>query len=184
MSCRLRSALLATSLLLSAAVSGADPVTWFLSDVRFDDGGTASGSFVFDADTQAFSNVDITTTDGNMRLGVQYTFPSLLGTAAMPDFLNLEFPIQNGVTSRLSFLLAGSMTNAGGVLDIRSGQEFTCLDENCTFLTGDEDGLNLRRASGSLQASVSNELPEPGSFALVGLAAFAALATRRRLPRA
>ena len=39
------------------------PVTWYLQNVAFDDGATASGSFVYDADTGNYSNVQSTTTD-------------------------------------------------------------------------------------------------------------------------
>lgn len=45
-----------------AAAAHAAPVTWTLTGVTFDDGSTVSGSFVYDAATNQYSNVAITTT--------------------------------------------------------------------------------------------------------------------------
>jgi hypothetical protein len=60
----LNAALLATALLSAPMVAQASLVTWTLSGVTFDDGGTASGSFDFDAslsDETAYSHISITT---------------------------------------------------------------------------------------------------------------------------
>jgi len=51
-------ALLVTNLIIMQAALAA-PVTWTLTDVVFADGGTVTGSFVYDADTDAFSAVSI-----------------------------------------------------------------------------------------------------------------------------
>lgn len=60
----LNAALLAAALLATPLVAQAMPVTWTLSGVTFAGGGTASGSFDFDADLDRYSNVAITTTAG------------------------------------------------------------------------------------------------------------------------
>jgi hypothetical protein len=60
----LNAALLAAALLATPLVAQAIPVTWTLSGVTFGDGGTASGSFDFDAslsDETAYSHISITT---------------------------------------------------------------------------------------------------------------------------
>ena len=44
-------------------------ITYHLQDVVFNDGGTASGSFDFDTETNAFSNVNIVTTAGSVLGG-------------------------------------------------------------------------------------------------------------------
>ena len=36
---------------LTAQIASANPILWSLAGVTFDDGGTAYGSFVYDADT-------------------------------------------------------------------------------------------------------------------------------------
>ncbi len=50
----LRIALTASLCLFEAWSAQAKPLTWTLQDVRFDDGGTASGFFVFDPETIEF----------------------------------------------------------------------------------------------------------------------------------
>jgi hypothetical protein len=49
------------ALFMSMSTAGAMPVTWDLEDVVFQNGETATGSFVYDADTNTFSNIDIVT---------------------------------------------------------------------------------------------------------------------------
>ena len=50
------------------------PVTWTLSGVTFGDGGIATGSFAYDASSNTYSNVNITTTTGSARSGAVYRF--------------------------------------------------------------------------------------------------------------
>jgi hypothetical protein len=59
--------------LISAAVNAAS-VKWELTDVVFDDGGTASGSFTYDADSNVYSNISIVTTLGSIHGGAEYQF--------------------------------------------------------------------------------------------------------------
>src|SRR5258708_19781801 len=54
--------------------ASAAPVVWTLSGVTFSDGGTASGSFIFDADTNTYSSINVTTTPGSVRSGATYLF--------------------------------------------------------------------------------------------------------------
>lgn len=61
-----KSLALITSLLLITFISpmvSAATVTWYLQGIVFDDGGTATGSFDFDADTDVITNWNITATD-------------------------------------------------------------------------------------------------------------------------
>ena len=51
----------------------ADPVTWTLTDIIFDDGGTATGTFIYDETTQSPTDVNIQTSDGTTMLGSVYT---------------------------------------------------------------------------------------------------------------
>ena len=55
--------------------ASAAPILWTLSGA-FNDGGTASGSFVYDADLNLYSDVDVTTTAGSARSGSTYSFVS------------------------------------------------------------------------------------------------------------
>src|SRR5689334_13211018 len=66
---------LALALVLVAACASraqAMPILWSLSDVTFSDGGTASGSFVFDVDTGIITDLDVTTTGGSVLPGHHY----------------------------------------------------------------------------------------------------------------
>ena len=97
------------------------PVLWTLSDVTFDDGGTASGSFVFDADTVAFSAINVVTTDGAVLLGTTYGFAH----PGFPDDPNRfvvadTLPLAVGIHA-MALALASPMTNAGGVIPITAG---------------------------------------------------------------
>ena len=49
------------------------PLTWTLHNVTFNDGGTASGTYVYDADTNTVSNINIVTTAGSAMPGATYT---------------------------------------------------------------------------------------------------------------
>ena len=64
--------LIAIALMLTWASASAIPVRWTLEDVSFADGGTASGSFVYDADTSTYSRTDIVTTSGSVLPGETY----------------------------------------------------------------------------------------------------------------
>jgi hypothetical protein len=60
-------------------------ITWHLSGVTFDDGGTASGSFVYDAATAWYSQVSITTTGS-----LAFTYTNL------HSFFSLGFDVHTG----------------------------------------------------------------------------------------
>jgi hypothetical protein len=132
------------SCLLSATAS-AGPVIWTLNGITFNGGGTASGSFTFDADTGShacssaltpcgtFSNINITTTTGAGVTGSVYTHAcgvDVIGcTAVSPDstevlFLTSTAADQTGLPA-IAFFFAGAgvvppggLTDAGGVMDV------------------------------------------------------------------
>ena len=58
--------------LLSVSASAA-PLLWTLSGVTFADGGTASGSYIYDATTNTYSSVHVITTAGSRLPGATYT---------------------------------------------------------------------------------------------------------------
>jgi hypothetical protein len=172
---------LLAGLLLTAALN-ASPVVWTVH-ATFDDGGTASGSFVFDASLGVFTFVDITTTTGSVRTGAHYTRANLV--AASSTFV-LELTSATGdLTGTPSFAgqLVSPMTNAGGSINFSlSGfhQEESCANAGCT------GGAPPRRfmLNGSVTAAPA-PTPAPPTLILMlsGLAFAAAFAARKRIGR-
>jgi hypothetical protein len=62
----------ATLLMIFCSLAQAIPVEWTLQNVQFEDGGTAYGTFTYDADANLYSKVDVTTTSGTMFAGFTY----------------------------------------------------------------------------------------------------------------
>lgn len=77
----------ATFALLSClgASASAAPLTWTLDNVVFDDGGTVTGSFIYDADTNTYSGISLQTAGGPITgaSGYQLTW---LGGSTQPSF--------------------------------------------------------------------------------------------------
>lgn len=73
--------IMAAAMLVIPAVAFAVPVDWAVSGT-YDDGGTVTGSFTYDRDTNTYSNIAITTTNGGTRSGAVYT-------AVHPDLISI-----------------------------------------------------------------------------------------------
>ena len=127
------------------------PVLWTLQDVTFDDGGAASGSFVFDAETSTFSLIDITTTGGSTLVdGATYAqqHPFYLGSGPLFLVMVETVPVSLGTRAlQLPFLsplsdLGGTVV-LGGLFNFGEG---ICGGDPCQDVSGD---LPFRRiASG------------------------------------
>src|SRR5438270_11682743 len=90
----LTSKLLTLAMVLAASAAAA-PILYSVSGT-FTDGGTVTGSFAYDAATNTYSNVSITTTTGSVRTGATYHFvcgqdvPTCTGVAPSAfGYLNL-----------------------------------------------------------------------------------------------
>lgn len=154
-----------TGMLLLSAPALAVPVLWSVEDVVFEDGGTASGTFVFDADTSLYSDIDITTTAGTDLPGASYGTP--LDTLD-PFLLETFFSdISTDVILQLSF--ADALTNAGGTTSAE-------IIEVSFFPT-----LLARGGTGSVVSiDEVTPVPEPGTLTVFGLGLFALVVARRR----
>ena len=85
---------------LCAINAAAKPVTWYLQGVTFLDGGTGSGSFVYDADTNlpfgTYSNISITTTAGTTMTADSFAF---FGPLARSVTVSTSTPLHWGVAT-------------------------------------------------------------------------------------
>lgn len=171
----LRTCIIAALFLFTASAAQAVPVTWTLQNWTFNDGGSASGSFVYDADTNVFSDMFIATTNGSARTGAIYGSVINGGDTAISAVPFAGFPSLLS-SPNLMVMFAEQLTNvgAGVVVDVFMGQEATCNNAACTSLAGPvrflEDG-----------ASVSSvPIPAALSLFLSSLVAFGLVARRRR----
>jgi hypothetical protein len=130
----LRVLLTVAGLVLFSVTASAFPRIWTLNNVRFGDGGTASGSFTYDATTNTYSNVNITTTAGTTIVtGANYTFVS---AGLTPDATAVLFNVSNAAdktgTRGFALFFSPSLDNTLTVSDV-TGQEATCGDATCSF---------------------------------------------------
>ncbi len=166
-----------------APTVSADDVTWTLSDVTFTDGGTASGSFVYDADTDTVSSVDIVTTSGTAFGGATYTAvdPGYGPYADEIVFVTDSLAVYTGAPALdLGFL--SDLTDAGGTDGLFSMDgygEYTCGDPGCNY-----GGVELRALAGGEVVGVATT-PEPASLSLlllgIGIVGLAGM-KRKMLP--
>jgi hypothetical protein len=126
--------LLALMLMLGCGSAQALPVTWTFENTFFDWGGQLTGSFDFDADTGAFSNINvITTSSGSFTLpGAEYN--KCAWSYQCGDAETLLFAVRENddetPSSGLHILLTQALTNAGGTVALRTGG-FCEWNPNC-----------------------------------------------------
>jgi len=177
-----RVAIFAVLMLATVPAASADDVTWTLTGLTFVGGGTATGSFTYDATTDTVTSIDIVTTGGPSGT-VTYTAldpgygpyafdmafvpaPSLSDYVGQPA-LELQFQDSTGGLE--------SLTNAGGVV-IVDVNEFVCTNAVCS--TADE-------VRGTLDGGtvVGVPTPEPSALSLlaIGLLGLLAVAGRKIL---
>jgi hypothetical protein len=114
-------------LVFGVGLAQAEPVTWYLVDANFAGGGSASGSFDYDADTNVYSSVAVTSTSGNTFVGAEYRY-GMLSSNYLPSATNVNFspasqPVANEGALVMAF--ASALTNAGGVVDIVVGSSLS-----------------------------------------------------------
>jgi hypothetical protein len=132
-------------------------VNWSLNDVTYNDGGTASGSFQYNADTNQIGNFDISVTDGTTFSSFDYQL-----TGLFDDFDGTGFSLRNFYSNNRWFQLFfdSPLTNAGGIVSYNPNLSFeaTCFDVDCSKPVFPARFVN----GGTLVGTVATEeVPEP-----------------------
>ena len=165
-----------------SATASAKPVVWTLSGLTFSDGGAASGSFSYDADTNTYSSVNITTTAGSVVLTgatLQYVAPGLPPMSAQVLTAASNAGDLTG-TRAFALFFSPALTNAGGTVTI-TGQEASCLDATCSAPTAPSRLVAAGHASGLSNADVPALSPRAMAVTVLLLAAAALVALRKTL---
>jgi len=183
-----RIALLA--LLLAPMTSFAIPVQWTLDGFlisNFQPGGTAEGSFVYDADTGVFSDIALTTT-GSVTGGLSYT--TVIDNAFYLSFYQAGASGDDPtIALQLNGIFLSSLTNAGGVLTVNPETNVAFFAEYlCGGVNDCSQGFGFAMTNwyawndtpSTLTGRAMTSVDEPGSLALFGAASLMALFVRRR----
>ena len=115
------------------------PVEWSVDGLVRADGGTVSGSFVYDADTNTYSAINITTTTGPSPPplpGETYSgFDPTTSDASGVIFERIQRGISDAAAltgqNSLLFAFVPALTNAGGTVTPVVATEVNCDDASC-----------------------------------------------------
>lgn len=123
-----RTATFAIALLSLAAITGAAhavPLTWTIQNAQFEDGSLLTGSFDYDATTNTYSNLNVTTETSGV-FGQTYNDSPFFSVSGDADFLQIsEVP----EPLNLLFLSFGEdLTDAGGTIPLAGAGAFEQKD--------------------------------------------------------
>jgi hypothetical protein len=172
--CTLMKMAICTMLAVGSVNAEAAPLTWTVDGVTFNDGGSANGSFVYDADTGMYSDIAINTTAGTILGGTAY--PDVLrGDAFFLDVVPDASLASLTGSLLLNINFASPLTNAGGTIDIFIISEGFCQNAACTVIDG-TDG----RGAGLPDAGSVTAVPLPTAVWLFGSGLLGMIGVARR----
>jgi hypothetical protein len=111
---------------LCAITAQAKPITWYLQGVKFADGSTASGSFVYDVDNGFngfYSNISIATTAGTVVPANAFAFSDPGAVSYSIRILPVTLGSGNDLTGTPILILyfSAPLSDAGGTLSLVTG---------------------------------------------------------------
>lgn len=163
------------AVLLIPSVASADGISWTLNGVNLFDGGSVTGTFNYNATTNAYSAVNVSSTAGLLFAGASYsTLTDAINSGSTVLGLG-QNPFYDGdLTGQtlLDLIFTNPLTNAGGT-DTVTAFEFICTNANCIL------PIMRFNLSGKVTTSPIGA-PEPASLLLLasGLLAFFVLRPR------
>lgn len=169
----------AVVLMAGPGAAWAVPVQWTLESTDVGGGGTASGTFTYDADTGIYSNVKLSITGGTTWPAVTFTERQVV--AAWPGYVHFfSAPVNGDFTDEPVLIIeAPAFTNAGGSVSFAVGTG-RCLNVGCSARESFErDARLVGQLPGSTPTSIPT-LSEWGLFGLSSLMALGALVHARR----
>jgi hypothetical protein len=151
---------------MAAAPAEAAALKWTLQGVTFNDGGTATGSFSFDADTNTLSEVDISTFLSNGDLLANY----VSGAGNANGFLSaITTPFPTFKALFVSF--SSPLTNLGGEVALQQAPAEIAFANNSLLFRS--------ISSGSISAN-AGATPIPTPALLPGLVGLGVSVARKR----
>ena len=133
-------------------------VLWTFQNAGFgglDGGSTITGSYVYNAATDTFSNINVVTSVGASLPGATYTVRATGAGSGVADFFSTNAPDPTG-EFRLRVGWNAPMTDAGGTLNVAFGFEAQCQTSACGF-----PGFGVGLARGLIGPTSVNGVPLP-----------------------
>lgn len=125
-----------------APIANAGLVQWTLTNVQFEDGGTASGSYVFDASTNTFSRISVSTTGSEAAPAASFSNTcdgsTCVAVSPNPAQILIFSPADTSdMTGKQVLLLdlQSTMTDAGGTIAINPAAQPTIALQSKAFST-------------------------------------------------
>ncbi len=179
-----RQSLLAATVCLGslAVTANAAPLRWTFHDTT-SLGSNITGSFVYDADANTYSHIDIRTDSGSIIPNQTWQNLTINPSGAYwLQIVDTDSQNQTGANVLVLFFL-NTLTNAGGTSYLAYTYQGVCDTATCGRLNAyphdPSHGWNLN-ATGYLVASA---IPEPASLSMLAAGAGAIFLTRKRRAR-
>ena len=152
--------------LLGSPSASAGPVLVTLSDATFDDGGTLTGSFVYDPDAYSVTHFHLTASGGDTSKFAPFTFDTSNAVGSPTDAHGTtQYTFATpGYSEFLAIAFSPNVTDAGGQVSL-------IVDPGTYFQYVDSTGSTRSISGGTAFGVPPTSVPEPSSLLMVGIGA-------------